>query len=76
MAAPRADYGIDAPTAVRNLTVGGIAGIVAGIVVYAMMVPLRPVTGAILSIAGFISGFCLPSYGRINGMEQQIRETP
>ncbi len=59
MAAPRADYGIDAPTAVRNLTVGGIAGIVAGIVVYAMMVPLRPVTGAILSIAGFISGFCL-----------------
>ena len=59
MAAPRAYYGIDAPTAVRNLTVGGIAGIVAGIVVYAMMVPLRPVTGAILSIAGFISGFCL-----------------
>ncbi len=58
MTVQRADYGIDAPTVVRNLTVGGIAGIVAGFVLYWMVVPIRPVVGAVLSIAGFVSGFC------------------
>jgi ubiquinone/menaquinone biosynthesis C-methylase UbiE len=59
MTARKADYGIDAPTAVRNLAIGGIAGIIAGVVLYAIVVPIWPVAGAILSIAGFISGFCL-----------------
>ncbi len=55
----KADYGIDAPTAVRTLAVGGMVAIIAGLVLYTMMVPIQPVIGAALSIAGFISGFCL-----------------
>jgi arsenite methyltransferase len=58
MTAERADYGIDAPTVVRNLTIGGMIGIIAGFVLYWMVVPIRPVAGAVLSIAGFVSGFC------------------
>ncbi len=82
MADPKADYGIDAPTAVRNLAIGGIAGIIAGFVAYTMMVPIRPVAGAILSIVGFISGFCLlftaglmvwsSKYGKLHQREHLI----
>jgi SAM-dependent methyltransferase len=57
MAAPKADYGIDAPTIVRNLAVGGIASIIAGFVVHAITVPVQPLIGAALSVAGFTLGF-------------------
>lgn len=59
MASPKADYGIDAPTVVRNLAISSIVGVISGVVLYAMMVPIRPVTGAMLSVAGFRSGLCL-----------------
>jgi arsenite methyltransferase len=59
MTIPKADYGIDAPTVVRNLTIGGVAALIAGLVLYVMTVRVRPVTGEALAIAGFVSAFCL-----------------
>jgi SAM-dependent methyltransferase len=59
MATPKADYGIDAPTRVRNRIIGGMIGIAAGFILYLTVVPIRPVAGGILSIVGFMSGLCL-----------------
>ncbi len=59
MAAAKADYGIDAPTVVRNLAIAGIAGILLGLALWAMMVPTLPVLGAILSIVVFVSGLSM-----------------
>jgi ubiquinone/menaquinone biosynthesis C-methylase UbiE len=59
MTTPKTDYGIDAPMVLRSLTIGGVIALTAGLAVYAMVVPARPVAGAILSIAGFFSGFCM-----------------
>jgi SAM-dependent methyltransferase len=55
----KADYGIDAPMAVRNLTIWGAIAFIAGFVFHRTMVPARPVAGTILLIAGFVSAFCL-----------------
>jgi SAM-dependent methyltransferase len=53
------NYGIDAPATVRNLTTGGILGVLAGFLFYSNMVPIGPVVRTILSILGFASAFFL-----------------
>ena len=59
MTRPKADYGIDGPTAVRDLTIAGVIAVIAGLVLYTIIVPTRPVAGTILLVAGFVSAFCL-----------------
>jgi SAM-dependent methyltransferase len=59
MATSSVDYGIDAPTAVRNLVIGGIAGLFAGLVFQSAIISIHPVARMILSIAGFVSGSSL-----------------
>jgi cyclopropane fatty-acyl-phospholipid synthase-like methyltransferase len=44
---------------VRNLTIGGISGILAGFAFYSIIVSTQPIAGTILSILGFFSGFSL-----------------
>jgi len=63
MATPKANYGIDAPLVVRNLVAGGVVAGVAGAVLYGVVVPVWPVAGTVLSIAGFVSSFCLLATG-------------
>jgi len=63
MATPKANYGIDAPLVVRNLVAGGVVAGVVGAVLYGVMVPVWPVAGTVLSIAGFVSSFCLLATG-------------
>ncbi len=58
MSTPKPDYGIDAPGVVRKLAIAGIGCIIVGFVLNVSMVPSQPGLGTILSIAGFISGFC------------------
>jgi arsenite methyltransferase len=80
--ATKANYGIDAPTVVRNLVVAGAAAGVAGAVLYGVMVPNSPLAGRILSIAGFVSSFCLlataglmvwgSKYGKLREREELI----
>jgi len=82
MATPKANYGIDAPTVVRNLVIAGAAAGVAGAVLYRLMVPAFPLEGRILSIAGFVSSFCLlataglmvwgSKYGKLREREKLI----
>jgi len=53
------NYGIDAPTVVRNLTIAGLAALIAGLVLYAVIGPSRPFPAAVLAITGFASALCL-----------------
>lgn len=59
MTTPKANYGIDAPKTIRNLGIGGVIALIAGLVLHWMVFPTRPIAGTILLIAGFVSGFCL-----------------
>jgi len=78
----KANYGIDAPTVVRNLAIAGAAAGVAGAVLYTVMVPDSPLAGRILSIAGFVSSFCFlatagmmvwgSKYGKVREREKLI----
>ncbi len=82
MATSKVNYGIDAPTAVRNLTIGGILGILAGFVFYSIIVSIPPIARMILLISGFVSGFALlvtaglmvwsSKYGKLLQREQLI----
>lgn len=58
MTTSKADYGIDGPAIVRNLTIAGLIAIVAGIVVYVTAMPSRPVARAVLSAFLFFIGIC------------------
>jgi arsenite methyltransferase len=58
MTTSKADYGIDGPAIVRNLTIVGVIAIVVGIVVYVTAFPSRPVARAALSAFLFFMGIC------------------
>lgn len=57
MTTRRADYGVDAPTLVRNLAIGGVIAVIAGNVACETMVP-API-GVVLAVVGFVLAFCL-----------------
>ena len=56
MAVPKADYGIDAPTVVRNLAVAGLTCIAVGFLLRALIVPALPAFGLVLTVMTFGSG--------------------
>lgn len=53
------DYGIDAPPVVRNLMLGAMASLVAGIVLYVALASVQPVTAVRLLIGGLSAGAAL-----------------
>ncbi|MGO8944113.1 MAG: class I SAM-dependent methyltransferase [Syntrophobacteraceae bacterium] len=59
MATSKVNYGIDAPTTVRNLTIGGILGVLAGFGFYSIIGCIPPIARIILLISGFVAGFAL-----------------
>ena len=59
MSTSKVDYGIDAPTRVRNLATGGIFCALAGFVFLSVMVPIEAPARMILSVSGFASAFFL-----------------
>ncbi len=54
----RADYGLDAPPVVRNLTVAGVVSIAAGLTLYFLFVPTQATLATVLLICGLVSGAC------------------
>ena len=82
MATSKVHYGIDAPTVVRNLTIGGILSILTGFVFYSIIVSIPPIARMILLISCFVSGFALlvtaglmvwsSKYGKLLQREQLI----
>lgn len=59
MRASKADYGIDGPAIVRNLTIAGVIAVIAGIVVCAAAFPSGPAARAILSALVLFIGMCM-----------------
>ncbi len=53
---PRADYGIDAPPVIRNLTIFGIAAILAGIVLGFALRAIVPWLAKFLWVWGLVAG--------------------
>lgn len=61
MATSKVNYGIDAPTTVRNMAIGGILGILVGFLFCSTVVSIHPIARRILSISGFSSALFLLS---------------
>ncbi len=59
MITQKADYGIDGPAFVRNLTIAGVIAVIVGIVAYAAAMPSRPVARVVLSAFVFFIGICM-----------------
>ena len=59
MTTSKADYGIDAPAFVRNLTIAGVIAVITGIVVHTTAIPSWPVARAILSALVLFIGICM-----------------
>ena len=53
------NYGIDAPSTVRNLVIFGTLSFLAGFLFHSLTVSMQPIAWMILSILGFVSAFFL-----------------
>ena len=56
---PRANYGIDAPSVVRNLAIAGVACIAAGLALKLLLAAAQPKISALLLVCGLVAGCCL-----------------
>ncbi len=82
MTTSKADYGIDAPGMVRNLTVAGLAAFVAGLILYAILGTRLPPAADVLFTAGLLSALFLLAtaglmvwssrYGKIRQREELL----
>jgi len=50
------DYGIDAPPAIRNLVISGVASIIAGIILHSILASTQLLIAIILSVCGLLAG--------------------
>jgi SAM-dependent methyltransferase len=72
MKTPKADYGIDAPTVVRNLIAGCVIAIILALVFNGIIFQARSLAGAILSISGFASAFFLLAIAGLMGWSSKF----
>jgi len=62
----RPDYGIDAPPVVRNLALGGAAGVVLGIAALFFLRPFQPTIAVVFASCGQLGWtFVLLSHGQM-----------
>ena len=55
----KADYGLDAPSVVRNSAVIGVVCLIIGLFLCLKAVPVRPIAGGIFALAGFLLGIAM-----------------
>jgi arsenite methyltransferase len=55
----KGDYGLDAPPVIRNLTVAGVASLLAGVVLYFLLTAPQPLIATILLAWGVLAGTSL-----------------
>lgn len=55
----KGDYGLDAPPVIRNLTVAGVASLLAGVVLYFFLTAPQPLIATILLAWGLLAGTSL-----------------
>ncbi len=52
----KGDYGLDAPSAIRNLVISGVASIIAGIILHAILTSTQSLIAIILLVCGLLAG--------------------
>ena len=52
----KGDYGIDAPPAIRNLVISGVASIIAGIILHSILASTQSLIAIILLVCGLLAG--------------------
>lgn len=55
----KGDYGLDAPPVIRNLTVAGVASLIAGGTLYWLLTPSQPLIATLLLVWGLLAGASL-----------------